>query len=538
MTTSAGNSGAVCAPGLPFKQPAGFAPGDFLYGVDGPWPCPPSDGNACKVAPEVLLKGPHCIPASELQEWEETLGQYYDTENFLAFTGSAINYASELLKIPLSTAHKIVIGADIVAWYLDERPEDYWDETGQYPELSDATFTEMMSHGLLSKLMSRVQPAEQSQIKELPNDETRETWKSDLTHMKVVLNALPGEYVAPCVVFMSRPRNPEAGKEYDFRVDAIKISVQSAPGQPYDQTTTLVPVPGKAWQLAKYFALQAAMVRINLIDHPMVHFPFDAINAITKSVLPTSNRVLQLLLPHLLLSLTVDNAVLEGKHSLLKRTGNFPYSPYPAAGAEIRKVFPYYWWGAEPPNGAFPPYRFATEPRPLPSRYGSFINGYFPPILNFTTRVIATIADDSQDWEAIRFWADHVASWVPGFPNGQAIYKNRELLAKTCAAIIWNGAIVHTSDHWLMHDMFQHKLPIPYVLREPPLMSNSGGDPNHRPSVMLIRDAIAARLCDEMFFLPHCTTLLSAFERPCSARSSTSCSPRACSPWLRDSRTK
>ena len=276
--------------------------------------------------------------------------------------------------------------------------------------------------------------------------------------------------------------------------------------------------------MAKYFALQGALVRVNLIDHPMVHFPSDAINAITKSVLPTSNRVLQLLLPHLFLSLPVDNRVLEGKHSLLNRTANFPYSPYPAAGEEIRKVFPFYWWGsgtaseaaeswASDRGNAFPPYQFRTEPRQIPSKYGSFLNGYYQPILNFATGVVASIPDDGKNWEAISFWADHVASWIPGFPDGKAIYKNTELLAKTCASIIWNGTIVHTADHWLMHQMFERKLPTPYILRDqPPVSACPGVDPDYRPTVRLIRDVIPARLCDEMFYLPHSTTLLNEFK--------------------------
>lgn len=513
MANQAGSAAPISASRLPFKLPDGFQPSDFLYGLDGPWPSPPNDGNACKVAPEVLLEGPHCIPAKEAQEWEETLGKYYDTTNFLAFTRSAIEYVSNLLQIPLDPLQRDEIEGDILLWYGIERPVHFGDQTGKYPALDDSTFTDIIAHGLLSKLMCRVDAAERSQCQDLLNDDTLEYWKCDLTHMRVVRNALSGEFVAPSVVYMSRPSNPEAGKEYDFRVDGIRIFTQSQAGGPYDLGAVLKPGGGKAWQLAKYFALQGALVRVNLIDHPMVHFPFDAINAITKSVLPTSNRVLQLLLPHLLLSLTVDNAVLEGKHSLLKRTGNFPYSPYPAAGAEIRKVFPFYWWGSEPPNNAFPPYQFATEPRPIPSKYGTFLNGYYPPILNFTTAVVASISEDSNDWETLRFWADHVASWIPGFPNGEAIYKNRELLAKTCAAIIWNGAIVHTSDHWLMHQMFEEKLPTPYVLREQPLLSPTVGvESDYRPSVLLIRDAIAARLCDEMFFMPHCTTLLSRFE--------------------------
>ena len=523
MSTQTGNSGSICKSGLPFQLPKGFKPEDFLYGENGPWPCQPGDDNACKVAPEVLLEGPHRIPKSDLEDWTEHLGNYY-LKNSLRFVMSAIKYSADLLDMPLGTAHKFVIAADIVAWFATHSRWDIGDRTGQYPGLSDSTFTDMIAHGLLSKLMSELDSPDKSLFQDLINDEALEFWKCDLTHMRVVRKPLKGEYVAPSIVLLSRPRNPAPGQEYDFRVEAISIFVQSQAGGPYDHGALLKPGDGKAWQLAKYFALQGALVRINLIDHPMVHFPCDAINAITKSVLPKNNRVLQLLLPHLRLSLPVDNAVLEGKHSLLNRTANFPYSPYPAAGEEIRKVFPFYWWGsgtasdsaeswASDRNNAFPPYRFRTEPRQIPSKYGSFLNAYHQPILHFATGVVASIPDDGKNWEAISFWADHVASWIPGFPDGKTIYKNTDLLAKTCAIIIWNGAIVHTADHWLMHQMFEQKLPTPYILRDQPSMSPCPGvDPDYRPAVRLICDVIPARLCDEMFFQPHSTTLLNEFE--------------------------
>ena len=522
MSTQTGNSGSICKPGLPFQLPNGFKPEDFLYGENGPWPCQPRDENACKVAPEVLLEGPHCIPQSEFDDWTKYLYDYlYD--NSLTFTQSAIEYSANLLDIPLSDGYEAVIAVDIAAWYVSERPVDFFDMSGRYPSLGDSTFTDMIAHGLLSKLMSGLDPTDESIAAGLLNDPGRQLWKCDLTHMRVVRNPLPGEYVAPSIVYLSRALNPPSGQEYDFRVEAIRIFVQTQTGGPYDHGALLAPGDGKAWQLAKYFALQGALVRINLIDHPMVHFPCDAINAITKSTLPTTHRVLQLLLPHLFLSLPVDNRVLEGKHSLLSRTANFPYSPYPAAGTEIRKVFPFYWWGSGTANepeepwalgrgNAFPAYQFQTEPREIASKYGTFLNAYYPPILNFTRDVVASIADDGKNWEAIRFWADHVASWIPGFPDGKTIGGNPELLAKTCAVIIWNCSIVHTADHWLMHEMFEQRLPTPYVLREPPPVAASPGiDPDYRPEARLIRDVIAARLCDEMFFQPHSTTLLSEF---------------------------
>jgi len=255
----------------------------------------------------------------------------------------------------------------------------------------------------------------------------------------------------------------------------------------------------------------------------MVHFPCDAINAITKSVLPTSNRIYQLLIDHFYLSLPVDNAVLEGPKSLLIRTSSYPYGPYPAKGDEIRKVFQFYWFGSETVDGpveswapgranAFPKYSFSTEPREVPSRYGTFLNAYYLPILRFTSAVVETIPDDDHAWAAICHWADSIASWIPGFPNGEQINRNSDLLAKTCASIIWNCAIVHTADHWMMHQMFKDGYPTPYILRDkPPEQSTGTATPesaDFRPKAFLVLDAVPANLCDLMFFRPHNTTTL------------------------------
>ena len=521
MSTQADNSGLTCQPGRGFGLPPGYNFSDFLYGEDGPWPSQPTDGNPCKVAPEVLATGPHKITHDEKKAWKKHLEHYY-IDNSLSYAVSATEYSAKLLGVSLGIWTDLDIGKEMVEWMWSGKRPDIKDkdQSGQYPALSDSSFTDLIAHGLLSKLLSELDSPDEAIFQNFLNDQTREFWKCDLTHMRVVRKLWEGEYVAPSVVLLSRPKNAP-GQEYDFRVDSIALFVQSQPGGPYDKTVKLKPGDGKAWQLAKYFALQGALVRINLIDHPMVHFPYDAINAIAKSTLPKSSRILQLLLPHLFLSLPVDNAVLEGKYSLINRTSDYPYSPYTAAGEEIRKVFPFYWRGsgteddtaeswASGRDNAFPPYLFPTEPRAIPSKYGTFLNAYYKPILDFATGVIASIPAD--DWEAIGFWADAVHSWIPGFPNGNEI-KNKSVLAKTCASIIWNGAIVHTADHWMMHQMFEQSLPLPYIMRDKPPESGSPGvEPDYRPTVRLIDDVIPTRLCDLMFFLPHNTTLLSEFK--------------------------
>jgi len=528
MATRTGNSELICKPGLSFKLPDGYKPSDFHYGEDGPWPSQPTDGSACKIAPEVLSNNkennehyPHRIPCKEIKEWEASLGKYYSPDNFINIAFEAIDYSEDLLELGWRWNNRFT--KDVIEGFLDlwaeigELPDsrkfgvdiDAWiDAEGQYPALSDATFTNLIAHGLLSKLLSELDQSDKTLFENFLDDDTREFWKSDQTHMSVVLNPFADEYVAPAIVLLSRPKNPASSHEYDFQVHGIVLWSQSKRGGPYDRWELFQPGDGKSWQLAKYFALQGALVRINLIDHTKVHFPFDAINAITKSVLPKGNTILELLWPHLFLSLPVDNAVLEGKRSLLNRIKNYPYAPYPAKGDEIRKVFPFYWVGSRTANNAFPPFEFRKKPQAIPSKYGTFLSRYYIPILNFTRGVVASIPAGSSEWGAIGWWADRCASWIPAFPNGSDI-KDRETLAETCASIIWSCAIVHSADHWLMHEMFRKKLPTPYIMRDkPPQKPAPGVEPEFRPKVRLVTDSIPASLADLLFFRPHNTTLL------------------------------
>ena len=140
----------------------------------------------------------------------------------------------------------------------------------------------------------------------------------------------------------------------------------------FDKATHSV---GTAWWLAKYFVLQGAIHRINLVDHIKVHFPGDTINAVTKSVLPRWHLINQLLVPHFRLTLPVNNTVLEGQRSIINRDTWYPWSPVTARGDEIRKLIPlawaggdYYWDGAQQfVSALLLEQRPAHDPRPVRS---------------------------------------------------------------------------------------------------------------------------------------------------------------------------
>jgi len=514
MSNQGNNSTPVCNAGIPFKFPEGYKPGDFLYGDRGPWPSKPSGNNPCSIAPEVQEQS---IPKEEWGEWAKHVGKYYD-DNKWYYGRTAAEYAVTILGIAKPDAWEVTKLAEWAEY------QTYYETLGTvepYPDLNDALFTDLIAHGLLSKLLCKLDEPDEVLFKDYLKDDSKEYWKSDATHMRAVRTPYDDEYLAPAIVLLSLPKNRDPGGEFDFQVVAIALFGQARRGGFYDkQPRIFKPGDGKAWQLAKYFALQGALIRINLIDHPMVHFPPDAINAITKTALPKSNLVLQLLLPHLYLSLPVDNSVLEGKYSLINRTASYPYSPYPAKGEEIRKVFPFYWAGSDfylkeddfwvGRKNAFPKYSFRLQPREVPSRYCTFLSAFYEPILNFTRQVVQCIPNDAgdRDREEIRTWADYVASWIPGFPNGEQMSKEPDTLAKSLASVIWNVAVVHSADHYLMHAMLEAGHPTPYVMRDqPPVASTQDKGSNYRATAAP-KDVSAARFCDLLFFMPHNTTLL------------------------------
>ena len=149
----------------------------------------------------------------------------------------------------------------------------------------------------------------------------------------------------------------------------------------------LKPEDSERWRLAKYYVLQGANHCMNLIEHARVHFPSDAINAVTATALPKSHIVFKLLNPHARLSLGVNNSVLEGAGSLINRTTWTIYSPFAAPGIEVRRLLPFAWHG-KAGNGAYRPFVYPREPRDMPTRYGVFLRKYYDVIYEFVSNEI------------------------------------------------------------------------------------------------------------------------------------------------------
>jgi hypothetical protein len=459
--------------GLPYNDT------EFLYPNNEPWPEQSFDypyGQAPTVSN---------IPPAEAEDWQKNVGQYY--------TDNAVG----------TLTHPTPFG--IKAADFARRSFAANGLTG-YGDVSDELFVELLCEGLYSKYLGPLDPQDYA-LFGLQEQPGFEYLKSDQSCMRVVTKPWDGEYVAPAIAVFRRPANfqPSFDGWKQYEVVAIALARKDATTGQFSWAKDLVfdkatHSGGTGWWLAKYFVLQGAIHRINLVDHIKVHFPGDAINAITKSVLPRWHLISQLLVPHFRLTLPVNNTVLEGQRSIINRDTWYPWSPVTARGDEIRKLIPLAWAGGDyywdERNTSYPRYFWSNDPGSVPdpadpqgkslktfiglnaSLYGKFLRDYHAPVLAFARAVVgllpkpaATPEQDGIEWLELQRWAHEISELVPGFPDEHAI-RDPELLAQVCATLIWNAAIVHSSDHATLHMMID-KHPVPFILRVNPPASNS-----------------------------------------------------------------
>lgn len=442
---------------------------EFLYPNNEPWPEHSFD-YAYGQAPTVSN-----IPPEEAADWQQNVAKYY--------VDNAVGTSKHPTPFGIKSAE-----------FARERIAQ--NGISGYASLSDEQFLELICEGLYSKYLGLLDPQDE-QLFGVKDDDQYQYLKSDQSCMRVVTNPWPGEYVAPSIAVVRRKLPLTDATKWSYELIGIALANMNDAGV-YEYSTDRLFTPeshgsDSAWWLAKFFVLQGAIHRINLVDHIKVHFPSDTINAITKCVLPRWHLLQQLLLPHFRLTLPVNNAVLEGDRSIINRNTWYPWSPVTARGDEIRKLIPLAWAGGryywDERNTSYPRYGFsidpdthvdADHPDPIPtfiglqaSRYAEFLKDYHAPILDFARQVIAQLPDPPADalqedlqWLEIQRWAHEISKIMPAFPNETEIC-NKEMLAQTCATIIWNAAVVHSTDHSTLHMMID-KSPVPFILRVRP----------------------------------------------------------------------
>jgi hypothetical protein len=306
-------------------------------------------------------------------------------------------------------------------------------------------------------------------------------FKSDFTPMRLVPSD-DDSATTPSVVLYRR--------RADLSYELVAIALGD---------TVFDPSHEGGWVSAKYFALQGAGVLTTLLMHPKLHFPSNAVDAITRTRLGPDSTLKQLLLPHFRLAMAVNYAVLYGDATVLK-PGKV-YAPYPGTLEQHAEIVATLWRGMDHPDGtpnrAYPRYRFPLEAPVIHSPYGTFLGRYHETLLAFGRKVAASITPGRP--HDVAEWADHCASWVPGFPDASAIFDD-DVLARVFASLVLDVGVSHSADHYIYGNVDPREVPFRLHTTVPTPEQRVAPNPE---TLVTVRDNLNYKMCSLMFFAPY-----------------------------------
>ena len=355
----------------------------------------------------------------------------------------------------------------------------------QLPIPSDAEFVRMMTNSVHARCLKNVEG---------------NTWVSSFYPMHLIEGAtLPGTFVANVLCVFTRDSVSNQFSCVHIEVPGGPISqLQIRPGDP-------------AWNLAKAYALQGASYLGLFVVHPALHFPMDTVNAITKTAVPHTHPLFQLLSPHSSYALAVNNAVLETEDGVL--SSNPPgtwFDPLTATGLVIKRMFGAGYAGLPERPDLYPKYNYMTPWMDASIDYGHCLGLYFEPFLSFCTTVATEILTASPNDTYVERWANYISAHLYGFPDGNEIFKPG-VLAKALAIYMWDVTVSHAADHYSYANDITPKAPGPAgtnlaawkFLRlrvAPPKELSDGADVKLVGDVCDSDDLYRAEMAEEMFF--------------------------------------
>lgn len=438
---------------------------DYLYKRLGPWP-QPQPSHPFGLAPGVVH-----IPKNEMRSWFFKIGLRY-IWTIISYWPKALCYA--------------------------------WKNPALKP-VSDAEFELLLTHSSMSKFVSN----ELNERDKYPNNPKLTIFKefldakpneqffvSDFSLVRAV-KPYPGIYVASTMVLFE-------GELVDNKRKVVAIYFPDSVGD----ERMFTPEDGEAWELAKYFALQGSSLRISLSVHANLHFPYDSINAISKSSLPKDSVLLRLLMPHFSLTLELNYTVLNSKTSPIQNPKDMPYAALPAGGDDLAGLFVEGYHGIEG-NPSYPPFRYQLEVEKMYSDYGTFLSAYYDTILDFVHKVVEQIP--VEEYIDIKIWADYIQNWIPAFPKGSDIFvgegnalafkdeHEESILARSVAKVIWDLSVGHAADHYDYSLININQMP--FRIRIPPPF-NKEHAPLNRKTMIKWQDIFKHEYERKMFFTP------------------------------------
>lgn len=266
-----------------------------------------------------------------------------------------------------------------------------------------------------------------------------------------------------------------------------------------DEPVLLRPVDGDAWELAKHFALLSAENNGLVGTHALVHFPMNAINALTKAILPPKHKITKLLMPHLYNQLCLDYSVMFIRQSPLHNNQDEFFTGFTWTLESAIEVTQFCYAGEEG-NPVYPGYTFSYEPHKFHTDYSDFIGGYRTIIEDFVREVMRGVEVDEQ----VARWANECARHVSGFPDADEM-RQGDVLVKTIAAVICNNSVLHSTDHYTFGQIPIEKKSL--RIRVPPPSSRDIA-PLDRKAFMTAEDRFRMYLTHEMHITPSNETHL------------------------------
>ena len=424
-------------------------PDQFLYGRTGPWP-QPSPSHPLTEAAEVLN-----IPPIEAMLWNGTVGKRL-LETQVLYPGAAAGLA-------------MVGSARLIP--------------------NDAEFNDMMLNSAYTRFMKPVAGADLRFLDKAPD--AARFWQYDFSAMKLV-RPTKGLHCAPVVCVFWEDAAGKRGCWY------VRIRGETA-----REDVFVFPSDGNAWSLAKVYALQGAAYHMLFVVHPALHFPMDSVNAITKTVVPHTHPLFQLLYPHTSYTLALDNAVLEGPESVVNNNAQGTwFDPLMGDAYNLKLLFGAGYAGLQDPwyGDAYPAYDYMKPQMGFASDYGRWLAAYFEVFLYFSTAVATQILTADKNDRYVRDWARHCASYVKGFPDEKAIL-DKDCLAQVLAIYMWDVTVSHGGDHY----SFGRNIPAPYkflrIRHKPPVVPEPDAITNVR-DVSSGDDVYRSEMAQKMFFMP------------------------------------
>ncbi|BDD03204.1 hypothetical protein [Aureibacter tunicatorum] len=418
----------------------------YLYERKGPWP-QPSPEHPLGEAPAVLH-----LPKKEKSKWRWNIGLRY-FRNMITYWPVALAYT---FKNP--TIDKV----------------------------SDEEFNYIMTEESYSKFLHTcIDKDKRDAFAEYMTDENGEYFIIDLTLIKHII-PLKDMYASPTVaLFKTNPKNKK--KE----VVAILMLFNGL---------VLSPNDGKAWELAKYYTLQGATYKLVLSEHALLHFPFDCINAISKTTLPKDSLLFKLMNPHFEFTLALNISVLESPNSPIENHQFMPYSALVGKPEGFRNMLVSGYKGIEG-NSCYPLYQYTLSPRKIHSDYGIFLQEYFDTFLRFVTKVVKKIP--VEEYAQIKLWARHISKWIPEFPDEIEIC-DEKVLARAVTKVIWDVSIAHAADHYNYSTIKINKVPLRLRVKPP----QSKKCDFEQKDLGKFVDIFKYKMIQKLFFKPTNVTLL------------------------------